>query len=88
MQAIWISNSRYSVACMLKMCSQFVFMIGAIAYSGSYFGVGVGHVLFDRLRCSGTESSVVDCQHSAVLQPYYRCGHNRDFGVECPGTYT
>ncbi|XP_030839397.1 deleted in malignant brain tumors 1 protein-like [Strongylocentrotus purpuratus] len=57
--------------------------VGAIAYSTfSSYGRGTGEVLLRWPRCSGKESSLLECD------PYYDlgntgCGHTYDLGVSC-----
>ena len=57
--------------------------VGAIAYStSSVYGRGTGEVILHRPRCSGKESSLLECDR------YYDlgntgCGHTADLGVSC-----
>jgi hypothetical protein len=44
----------------------------------AYFGQGTGSILRQYLRCSGTESRVVDCPISSSS-----CSHSEDAGVTC-----
>ena len=45
------------------------------------FGGGIGPILLDRVGCSGTESSLLNCSHSGV--GIHSCGHSEDAGVIC-----
>ena len=52
----------------------------AIAVHQAAFGQGTGPVFLDRLRCTGTESSLLSCSQSGTPS----CSHSRDAGVVCP----
>ena len=43
------------------------------------FGQGTGPILLRRVRCNGTESSLLSCWHGAGF-----CSHSSDAGVICP----
>ncbi|XP_055045873.2 scavenger receptor cysteine-rich type 1 protein M130 [Misgurnus anguillicaudatus] len=51
------------------------------AKKGAYFGSGVGQIWKDELRCTGSETSVVNCK--ANPWGVTDCGHNKDAGVIC-----
>eukprot|EP00057_Strongylocentrotus_purpuratus_P011441 XP_011665915.1 PREDICTED: deleted in malignant brain tumors 1 protein-like [Strongylocentrotus purpuratus] len=57
--------------------------VGAITYSNHLlYGPGTGEVILREPRCSGKESSLLECD------PYYNmgytyCGHTTDLGVSC-----
>ena len=57
---------------------------GSIPYPYAYFGQGSGDIWLDDLRCSGTESSILDCTHDGIGVYASYCGHDDDVGVECP----
>ena len=44
----------------------------------AYFGQGTGSILRQYLRCSGTESRLIDCPNSGSS-----CNHAEDAGVTC-----
>ena len=47
---------------------------------------GTGQILLDDLRCTGSESRLIDCSHSGVGN--HNCDHTDDAGVRCvPGIY-
>ena len=52
------------------------------AFTGSHFGHGIGPIFVDKLGCSGTESSLVDCNRFAGLG-LHSCDHSQDAGVSC-----
>ena len=52
--------------------------IGAIVKT---FEEGVGAILLENLRCSGVESSLIECSHSPLN--VHNCDHSDDAGVRC-----
>ena len=53
--------------------------LGAIARSRAYFGQGTVPILLDDLRCTNTESRLIDCPYTAIDN----CVHSEDAGVTC-----
>ncbi|XP_062572735.1 deleted in malignant brain tumors 1 protein-like isoform X2 [Saccostrea cucullata] len=62
------------------VCKQ-LFGLDGIPYSHAYFGQGTGLVLMDDVRCNGTESSLLQCDHIDNL--HHSCDHSKDAGVIC-----
>jgi len=48
---------------------------------GNAFGAGSGRIWLDNVRCSGTELSIVNCQHKGWGR--HNCQHNDDVSVSC-----
>jgi hypothetical protein len=53
----------------------------AIAVGNSKYGDGTGAIFMDELQCSGSESSLGDCQFDGYGQ--HDCDHTEDAGVIC-----
>ena len=53
--------------------------LGAIARTNAYFGQGTVPILLDDLRCTNTESRLIDCPYTAIDN----CVHSEDAGVTC-----
>jgi len=51
----------------------------AVAYSSARFGQGTVPILLDDLRCTNTESRLIDCPHNRIDN----CVHSEDAGVSC-----
>ena len=58
---------------------------GAVAFKTAHFGMGSGPVHFSNVRCTGSESDLINCSRSSFLNCYG--GHSWDAGVRCQGTY-
>lgn len=56
-------------------------ILGAIAHSSAFFGAGNGPILLDDVRCSGTESTLLECANRGI--GIHSCGHYEDAGIEC-----
>ncbi|XP_071490808.1 neurotrypsin-like [Diadema antillarum] len=55
---------------------------GAIeAKSEAHFGEGEGSILLDDVECSGSESTIIDCEHPGIGD--HNCLHYEDAGVRC-----
>ena len=50
------------------------------------FGAGDGSILLDNLRCTGRESSLLECESDEI--GVHDCSHSEDAGVRCEGTET
>lgn len=61
------------------------YLIGAVAYNNSHFGVGSGPIYMDNIQCSGSETALLQCSHATE----HNCYHTEDAGVKCtkPGIY-
>ena len=54
---------------------------GATALTGSSVVDGTGQIVLDDIRCTNTETRLVDCPHSEV--GVHNCVHSDDVGVRC-----
>lgn len=63
------------------VCSQLGFP-GAVSAPGSaHFGGGSGQIWLDDVKCSGSEKSIVNCDHNGW--GLHSCNHNKDASVIC-----
>ena len=56
---------------------------GGIARARAYFGQGTAAILLDNVRCSGTETRLVNCRSNPL--GVHNCSHSQDAGVTCQG---
>ena len=58
--------------------------VGVEVFRDSQFGHGTGPIFLDKLGCTGTESSLLQCNRFAGLG-LHSCDHSQDAGVRCNG---
>ena len=63
----------------------YIGLAGARAFRYSfYFGFGSGPIHMTSVRCTGTETRLVNCRYSTdPFDLYFFCGHFYDAGVRC-----
>ena len=71
--------------CLRSLSLREFFFTGAIARPRAYFGRGTGAILLDQLRCTGTETRLVNCPSNPL--GIHDCSHSEDAGVTCQGMY-
>ena len=63
------------------VCRQLGFPDAVSAPGSARFGAGSGQIWLDDVGCSGSESSLVTCQHRGW--GVENCGHSEDASVIC-----
>ena len=58
--------------------------IGARPRYGAFYGQGSGPIFLSGLKCTGTESNLLNCSRNVLDAEY--CRHYEDAGVACQGT--
>ena len=58
-----------------------IFLTGAVAYTSSRFGNGMGIIFLDDVACRGNETSLLNCSHPGI--GVHNCDHTDDAGVAC-----
>ena len=53
-------------------------------YTGARFGAGAGPIVMDDVRCTSTESRLIDCPSTFN----HNCVHSEDAGVRCISSST
>lgn len=61
----------------------FSLILGAVPRYGSFYGRSSGPIFLTDLFCSGTESSLMECNRN--VYDITNCYHFEDAGVECQG---
>ena len=64
------------------VCRQLGFGSSATPYYSAYFGQGSGPILLDNVTCTGSESTLANCDHLGVGVTR-SCSHSEDAGVRC-----
>ncbi|XP_043919573.1 deleted in malignant brain tumors 1 protein-like [Protopterus annectens] len=72
-------SSDADVACQMLGCGKSI-----LATTGSFFGAGTGVIWLNGLQCSGSETSLFQCQKSQIQQD--TCNHSTDAGAICFGS--
>ena len=57
--------------------------VGGTAYSNAYYGVGSGPIYLTDVSCTGSETSLLQCNSDPILSG--GCSHSEDAGVKCEG---
>ena len=55
--------------------------LGAAFLEGAYFGAGNGSIYLDDISCTGSENTILQCDHSSVGD--HNCHHFQDISVNC-----
>ena len=63
------------------VCRQLGFRYALKAYRSAHYGQGTGPILLSQVECSGSESSLLSCEHNGIGELY--CAHSDDAGVRC-----
>ena len=53
--------------------------LDAVAYSRAFYGQGTVPILLDDVRCTNTESRLIDCPYTAIDN----CAHSEDAAISC-----
>ena len=62
----------------------FIYNTGAVAFHDAQFGPGIGPIFLEKLICSESDTTLLDCRHSTPLG-LSTCAHSQDAGVRCVG---
>ena len=76
----WYSCS-YIWSCCLIIQRKTTLILGAEFLGRAYFGAGNGSIYLDDVICSGSESTILQCNHS--LNGQHNCHHGEDVSVHC-----
>ena len=66
------------------VCKQLGFGAYGTTLTGSSVPDGSGNIWLDNLRCSGTETHILNCPSNTIGD--HNCAHSEDVGVSCYGT--
>ena len=63
------------------VCRQLGYATAVGAPDSAHFGSGSGRIWLDDVICTGSEGSIVNCQHDGWGS--HNCGHGEDASVVC-----
>ena len=66
----------------IRIVTSCLVYLGALAFTGSYFGQGSSDTQLGNFLCNGTEDKLLKCIHSITS-----CLHSNEAGVRCRGIY-
>uniref|UniRef100_A0A3B3USH1 SRCR domain-containing protein n=1 Tax=Poecilia latipinna TaxID=48699 RepID=A0A3B3USH1_9TELE len=78
-----ICDDNWDLSDAQVVCRQLSCGSALSATSSVAFGLGTGQIWLDDVNCTGSETSLTDCQHPGFGT--HNCGHNEDAGVVCSG---
>ena len=85
-QYVYTDSIKPATALHITLLSPYCRYAGVIPKNAGFFGRGLGRVHLDNLNCTGRESRLQDCPHSAFEQVTCRSFED-DVGIICPRTY-
>ena len=76
------TSNMCDVQTKLTVVCSFLSYYGCLGATAIYtFAGGTGSILLDEVRCTGSESRLIDCPHEGI--GVHNCVHNEDAGVQC-----
>lgn len=81
---IWgsICDDKWRLDSATVACKMLGLPNASAAPGDSSFGQGTGKIWLDKVKCTGNETSIIDCRHLG-LGASSQCGHHEDAGVIC-----
>ncbi|KAJ8034690.1 hypothetical protein HOLleu_21636 [Holothuria leucospilota] len=79
-----VCSDNWTIVNAHVVCRQLGYPSAVITYRNAFFGGGSGIVWLRNVRCSGSESDLLECKHQKLGQP--ECNHRQDVGVLCSET--
>ncbi|KAK2856304.1 hypothetical protein Q5P01_005039 [Channa striata] len=76
-----VCDDLWNLANVDVVCRELNCGTGLEAKKGAFFGQGKDSIWLDDVHCTGTEASILKCQHKALGEN--NCGHSEDVGVVC-----
>ncbi|PIK48343.1 putative deleted in malignant brain tumors 1 protein-like [Apostichopus japonicus] len=78
---IWgtVCDDNWDILDALVVCCELGFDGALNATGEALFGEGIGIIRLDEVSCSGSETSLIDCNYQTI----HDCSHSEDAGVVC-----
>ena len=56
-------------------------------YGSAYYGQGTGPTWLNYMYCTGSESSLLNCNRAYAIGSPHGCSHSEDVSIVCPGNW-
>ncbi|KAJ8034426.1 hypothetical protein HOLleu_21258 [Holothuria leucospilota] len=76
-----VCNDNWNMVNAYVVCRQLGYPAAVVTYTNVFFGRGSGVIWLRNVRCSGSESNLLECKHQILRQP--ECNHRQYVGVLC-----
>ncbi|KAJ8034688.1 hypothetical protein HOLleu_21633 [Holothuria leucospilota] len=79
-----VCGDNWTIVNSYVVCRQLGYPAAVVTYTNAFFSGGSGIIWLRNVRCSGSESDLLECKHQKLGQP--ECNHRQDVGVLCSET--
>ncbi|KAL5509568.1 hypothetical protein EMCRGX_G004959 [Ephydatia muelleri] len=80
-QVVRLVGTGWDLVDATVVCKSLGYAAALVALGGAAYGPGTGQILFQNTQCTGTETTIYQCQHGAWGQT--QCTHGQDASVIC-----
>lgn len=76
-----ICDNGWDIQDAMAVCHHLGYGTAVFTSANAVFGMGIGSIWYDNVRCSGSETNFAQCAHGVLGK--HRCRHYEDVGVVC-----